>query len=196
MAYNAGRVGKDIESLIFDLFLLKEVGSEKLLENSGLIAKAGEVIVSVGESAGALEAIAGLTAAGNAAWNGSNLGKDLNDLVQAIKNNQTPEGSTDSSKDFYEQTKNLPTNERVAAYKEKASEVAAENGWVKDSNMSKRSGHTVYRDTKTGEYYSLDTQHGTFEHISSRGKHIEEVDFELNIVSGADKTGQHDFNIR
>ncbi|MCB5540311.1 colicin E3/pyocin S6 family cytotoxin [[Ruminococcus] lactaris] len=50
----------------------------------------------------------------------------------------------------------------------------------------------MYKDTKTGEYYSVDTQHGRFEHLNKRGQHLGEVDFDFNPTKEMDTSGRHD----
>lgn len=179
VAYNAGRVGKDIESLIFDLFLLKEVGSEKLLENPGLIAKAGEVLVAISESSGALEAVVGLAAAGNAVWNSSNLGNDLNDLVNAIKGDDY----TSHNVPNYVNENRVPTDKET---------VLAGNEY-KRTNITNK-GARVYE--KDGMYYCRDTFHtGESAHLEvfdRFGNHVGEANpVTGEIISGTADAAKH-----
>ena len=65
-------------------------------------------------------------------------------------------------------------------------------GVFRGDQLTKANSRDVYIDPKTKDLYDLDTQHGTFEHCNKRGKHLEEVDFELNHTKDADKSGNHD----
>ena len=103
--------------------------------------------------------------------------------------------SEENLDDFEESLNKLPANERVAKVKEKAQKVAKEKGLVKDAKLSRINGRDIYRDPKSGDYYSVDTQHGRFEHLNKRGKHLGEVDFEFNNTKPADISGGHDINI-
>lgn len=82
------------------------------------------------------------------------------------------------------------------AVKEKARQVAEKNGLVKDSRATKMNGRDIYKDPKTGEYYSVDTQHGRFEYLNKKGKHLGEVDFNFNLTKPADSSGGHNINIK
>jgi len=104
--------------------------------------------------------------------------------------------SIETTAGFEKRISKLPPNERVAAVKEKAKEVAKDNGLVKDSNASKKTGRDVYKDPQTGDLYSVDTQHGRFEHLNKKGKHLGEVDFDFNTTKPADTSGRHDINIK
>jgi len=66
----------------------------------------------------------------------------------------------------------LPLGKRVATVSSKAEEVAKNAGLVKDSKLSKINGRDMYKDPKTGDLYSVDTQHGRFEKTNSKGKHL------------------------
>ena len=89
---------------------------------------------------------------------------------ESSKGNGVEESAREeSAADFEKRISNLSSEERVAAVKEKARNVAREKGLVKDSKLSKLNGRDIYKDTKTGEYYSVDTQHGRFEHLNKRG---------------------------
>jgi len=54
----------------------------------------------------------------------------------------------------------------------------------------------VYKDPQTGDLYSVDPQHGRFEHLNKKGKHLGEVDFDFNTTKPADTSGRHDINIK
>ena len=57
-------------------------------------------------------------------------------------------------------------------------------------------GRDIYKDPKTGEYYSVDTQHGRFEHLDKRGNHLGEVNFDFNGTKSADISGGHNINVK
>ena len=93
---------------------------------------------------------------------------------------------------MYEATKNMPTEERVAIYKQEGRAVAEKHGFEKNNRLTKLNKRDVYVNEKTGDLYALDTQHGTFEHCNKKGRHIEEVDFELKQTKKGDRSGGHD----
>jgi hypothetical protein len=90
----------------------------------------------------------------------------------------------------------LPAGERVATVKTKAAKVAEQNGWEKDSKLSKLNKRDIYKDVKTRDTYSVDTQHGRFEKCNSKGKHQGEFDIDLNQTKPADKSGDHDIKVK
>lgn len=98
---------------------------------------------------------------------------------------------------FEKSLANLPPGERVANIKQAAPKVAAENGMVKDSQLTKKNGgRDVYRG-QDGNLYALDTQHGRFEVVSPKGKHLGEVDFSMQkIPNSIDKSGGHDLKVK
>ena len=90
----------------------------------------------------------------------------------------------------------LPANIRVATIIEKANEIAKMRGLVKDNKLSKINKRIVYKDKNTGDFYSLDTQHGRFEHLNKGGKHLGEVNFNFEPTKNADNSGKHDIKIK
>lgn len=98
--------------------------------------------------------------------------------------------------EFEKSLSNLSPRERVAVVKESAPKIAAENGMIKDNQLTKRNNRDVYRG-KDGNFYALDTQHGRFEVVSSKGKHLGEVDFSMQkIPNSLDKSGGHDLKVK
>ncbi|MDN0109468.1 VENN motif pre-toxin domain-containing protein, partial [Yersinia mollaretii] len=89
----------------------------------------------------------------------------------------------------------IPPGERVAIIKQTAPKVAAEYGMVKDNQLTKNNGRDVYRG-QDGNLYALDTQHGRFEVVSSKGKHLGEVDFSMQIRKPADTSGSHNLKVK
>jgi hypothetical protein len=100
-----------------------------------------------------------------------------------------------SAKDFEKSLVKLSPAERVATVRSKAQEVANNAGLVKDSKLSKINGRDVYKDPKTGDLYSVDTQHGRFEKSNSQGKHLGEVDFDFKSTKPADTSGSHNLKV-
>ena len=98
-------------------------------------------------------------------------------------------------KKFYEEIKNLPAGERVAKIMEMAEKVAQSKGFVADRQVSALNNRTIYADPATGDFYSLDTQHGTFEHCGPGGAHIEELNFGFERTAGRDTQGFHDIRV-
>lgn len=90
----------------------------------------------------------------------------------------------------------LPPGERVAIVKEIANKVIVEQGMVKDNKLTKQKNRDVYRGVD-GNLYALDTQHGRFEAVSPKGKHLGEVDFSMQkIPNSTDKSGGHDLKAK
>ncbi|WP_240151808.1 colicin E3/pyocin S6 family cytotoxin [Erwinia amylovora] len=90
----------------------------------------------------------------------------------------------------------LPPGERVAIIKQTAPKVAAEHGMVKDNQLTKKNGgRDVYRG-QDGNLYALDTQHGRFEVVSPKGKHLGEVDFSMQVRKPADTSGGHNLKVK
>ncbi|NMD72720.1 hypothetical protein HHO41_21060 [Bacillus sp. DNRA2] len=126
---------------------------------------------------------------------------DDNGLLTQIKTNVDEiygngKGTGKSAKDFEKSLVKLPPAERVAAVRTKVQEVAKNNGLIKDSKLSKINGRDVYKDPKTGDLYSVDTQHGRFEKTNSKGKHQGEVDFDFKPTKPADVSGGHNLKIK
>ncbi|WP_053446197.1 colicin E3/pyocin S6 family cytotoxin [Bacillus toyonensis] len=86
-------------------------------------------------------------------------------------------------------------NEKAAEIKIASKGIAEQNGWKKDSKMSRVNKRDVYVDSKSNNLYALDTQHGRFEVLNKKGKHQGEVDFNLNSTKPADKSGGHDLKL-
>ncbi|WP_167817551.1 hemagglutinin repeat-containing protein [Citrobacter tructae] len=90
----------------------------------------------------------------------------------------------------------LPPGERVAIVKETVNKVVLEQGMVKDNKLTKLNNRDVYRGAD-GNLYALDTQHGRFEAVSPKGKHLGEVDFSMQkIPNSLDKSGGHDLKVK
>lgn len=90
----------------------------------------------------------------------------------------------------------LPPGERVAIVKETVNKVVFEQGMVKDNKLTKLNNRDVYRGAD-GNLYALDTQHGRFEAVSPKGKHLGEVDFSMQkIPNSIDKSGGHDLKVK
>ncbi|EMJ6305635.1 hypothetical protein RJO12_001319 [Enterobacter hormaechei] len=90
----------------------------------------------------------------------------------------------------------LPPGERVAIVKETVNKVIVEQGMVKDNRLTKLNNRDVYRGVD-GNLYALDTQHGRFEAVSLKGKHLGEVDFSMQkIPNSIDKSGGHDLKVK
>ncbi|HEM6741957.1 TPA: hypothetical protein U2I27_002196 [Citrobacter farmeri] len=90
----------------------------------------------------------------------------------------------------------LPPGERVAIVKETVNKDIVEQGMVKDNRLTKLNNRDVYRGVD-GNLYALDTQHGRFEAVSPKGKHLGEVDFSMQkIPNSIDKSGGHDLKVK
>ncbi|WP_155520453.1 colicin E3/pyocin S6 family cytotoxin [Pseudomonas amygdali] len=80
--------------------------------------------------------------------------------------------------------------------KETANNFSAACGFTNDGKLSKLNGRDVYKG-QDGNLYALDTQHGRFEVVSSKnGKHMDEVDFNLQKTKPSDKSGGHDLRLK
>ncbi|MDN0092664.1 colicin E3/pyocin S6 family cytotoxin, partial [Yersinia ruckeri] len=121
-------------------------------------------------------------------------GKKVPDLVKAVDPNiKIAMGTTVG--DFEKNLAFLSPRERVAMVKETAPQVAAANGMVKDNKLTKLNNRDVYRGLD-GNLYALDTQHGRFEVVSSKGKHLGEVDFSMQVRKPADPSGGHNLKVK
>src|SRR5690606_38700056 len=98
--------------------------------------------------------------------------------------------------EFEKKIAHLPTAERIAIIKQEAQKIARNNGWERDSKLSRINNREIYYDSKTKKYYALDTRHGRFEVLDKKGKHQGEVDFNLNPTKPADKSRRHDIRVR
>ena len=105
-------------------------------------------------------------------------------------------GMGESVADFEKRISKLSPSERVAAVKERAMQVAKENGLIKDSKLSRINQRDIYKNPVTGEYYSLDTQHGRFEYINKKRRHLGEVDFDFNFTKPSDPSGRHNIKVK
>ena len=86
---------------------------------------------------------------------------------------------------FEQRIAHLPANERVPAVYEAAERQANSFGYVRDQRVSALNDRRIYRDPTTGHYYSVDTQHGRFEHCDPRGTHIIERKLDGTPVPGS-----------
>lgn len=119
--------------------------------------------------------------------------KRADDLVTVIKVGGEAVKNID---DFYRKANKLDIGERIALYKETASEFAKQNDLVLNKNlMNKNKGRTIYTDSN-GLNYSLDTQHGRFEVLNKKGKHQGEIDFGSRVTKKADTSGKHDLIVK
>jgi hypothetical protein len=76
---------------------------------------------------------------------------------------------------FENRISQLPANQRVPEVIAEAERQAAHLGYARDRRVSAINNRDVFRDPSSGHYYSVDTQHGRFEHCDARGTHLEEV---------------------
>ncbi|MGF6902139.1 filamentous hemagglutinin, partial [Paraburkholderia sp. GAS348] len=92
---------------------------------------------------------------------------------------------------------NLPPGERVAQVKQTAQAVATDNGWTKDSQLSRINGRDVYR-ADDGTLYAVDSQHGRLEQVNGKtGAHMGEVSMlDLQLTKPADTSGRHDLKLK
>jgi RHS repeat-associated protein len=96
--------------------------------------------------------------------------------------------------EFYKKVKHLSAEERIAEYKSAGKRVADGNAWKKNDALTKKNGRDIYED-KDGDFFALDTQHGSFEVLDKKGKHQGEINFEGTKIDGADKTGKHNIKL-
>ncbi|PGE36989.1 S-layer protein [Bacillus toyonensis] len=96
---------------------------------------------------------------------------------------------------FDQKIAKMNVNEKIALIKSTSMDIAKQNDWKKDSKLTRMNNRDVYFDSKTKNYYALDTQHGRFEVVNKKGKHQGEVDFNLNSTKPADNSGGHDLRM-
>jgi len=177
---------------------------------AGLSGKDAELIAASGQSVGEVHKEGFIDQAGDAYLNGAKTlldialgsggaiaGKAVGRIVQVNKNSDALIFSDQKSiKDFEKNLIRLPVGERVAMIKQTAAVVAAQAGMVKDSKLSRMNGRDVYK-SKSGDLFSLDSQHGRFEVINPKnGKNLGEVDFSFASTKPADSSGGHDIRIK
>jgi filamentous hemagglutinin len=56
--------------------------------------------------------------------------------------------------------------------------------FYKKRTLNKKNGRDVYTDSK-GNHWSVDTQHGRFEKLDSKGRHLGEYDVDLNPIDNS-----------
>ena len=89
----------------------------------------------------------------------------------------------------------LSPGERVATLKVFADSKASKIGWQKNKVLGTKNGNRDIYTDKDGEHWSLDTQHGHFEKLNKRGKHLGAFDLRGSQVKPPDATGRHDIFI-
>ncbi|WP_052687191.1 hemagglutinin repeat-containing protein [Enterobacter hormaechei] len=160
-----------------------------LMRSETWSAVADTVKEAAGENQAALEATGGLLA--GIILPGKklpNAGKLVDPTVKIATGNTVGAFEASLSK--------LPPGERVAIVKETVNKVIVEQGMVKDNRLTKLNNRDVYRGVD-GNLYALDTQHGRFEAVSLKGKHLGEVDFSMQkIPNSIDKSGGHDLKVK
>jgi RHS repeat-associated protein len=156
------------------------------------VLRGGSLVLS-GEIAGALSG--SLEFAGGVAF-GSNTLSNFEKDINIIKESNTSKGDIETTSQFENRISRLSPEERVAAVKEKARQVAQDNGLIKDSKLSRINDRNIYRNPNTGDYYSVDTQHGRFEYLDKRGRHKGEMNFDFNVTKPADITGGHNITVK
>ena len=98
--------------------------------------------------------------------------------------------------DFERSLVSLTPSERVAKVLEQSRKIAQERGWIKTDLASRNGGREIYFDKNLKKYYAVDTQHGRFELLNKRGKHLGELKMDLSFVKNSiDKSGGHDIFI-
>ncbi len=100
-----------------------------------------------------------------------------------------------SVRGFEREISRLRPGERVAVANQMAQSRARIHGWRRDNRVSRLNNRTVYRDPNSRDYYSVDTQHGRFEHCNRHGVHQGEVDMDLYPTAPADPAGGHDLDV-
>ena len=124
-----------------------------------------------------------------------NLREKAESVNSEIDKTLNPAGSFDVDT-FEKKISTMSPGERVAAVSEEAEARAASKGYVRDTRLSALNGRDVYVDPASGDIYSVDTQHGRFEHCNARGTHQGEVNFNFESTKEADKSGLHDVRTR
>jgi len=149
--------------------------SEQIMAKYGLDQTQADIIAGV-----ALSALGGVSKAGK--------------LPSINSNAKIATGQTVGH--FEKSLSGLPPGECVAVIKQTAPQVAAANGMIKDNQLTKKNGgRDVYRG-QDGNLYALDTQHGRFEVVSPKGKHLGEVDFSMQVRKPAAPSRGHNMKVK
>ncbi|MCW5284257.1 hypothetical protein D5043_08225 [Verminephrobacter eiseniae] len=108
--------------------------------------------------------------------------------IKAYREAAEPKGA---ARAFHASLRNLHHNERIARIRSKLAEVAKNNGWKKNSRLSRMNKRDVY-DAPDGIKYSVDTYHGTFEKIDRHGNHMGEYNIDMELIPHSlDRSGRH-----
>ena len=146
---------------------------------------------------------------------GRNVAKHADDIAEAAataarKVEKTTDAATDvagattkllpngqSLSEFEKSLSRLPAGERVAEVKTVSKQVAQQNGWQKNNQLTtKNGGRDIYTDSK-GNHYALDTQHGNWEMLNKQGKHQGVMNFDGSIKPNSkDLSGGHDIRVK
>jgi hypothetical protein len=177
----------------------QQLASDKLQKLAKYIARLQKIITAERPTAAALGAAPiienALEKAGPAE---RTLARRAETASQATRTAEhSPQGLVQQSRaaEFEKKIFRMPPGERVAAIRIEAEAVAKSRGLEFEEFVSKRNKRIVYRDPSTKNLYSVDTQHGRFEMLNRKGKHLGEVNFDFNLTKGPDKSGMHDLEI-
>ena len=189
---------RDASNLMKFIGILETIGGIAaigggIFGGSAAAVTTGGLAIPVAISTSGEAVLAGVALTMNGATTYSRADQSLDEAKEKLDNLKN---KNESTSDFEKRISKLSPEERVAAVKEKARQVAQDNGLIKDSKLSRLNGRDVYKDPISGEYYSLDTQHGRFEHLNKKGKHLGEVDFDFNLTKPADSSGGHNIKIQ
>ncbi|OCG41482.1 hypothetical protein A9G25_06235 [Gilliamella sp. Bif1-4] len=99
--------------------------------------------------------------------------------------------------EFEKSLARLPPGERVALIKKTINSFVKDNGWTKDTKLSKMNNRDVYKG-KDGYLYAVDSQHGRFEKINPKnGQHLGEYNLGGGFIEGSiDKSGGHNLKVK
>jgi hypothetical protein len=90
----------------------------------------------------------------------------------------------------------MPAGVRVAEINRIAPKRAEHFGFKYNEAISKLNRRMIFNNKDASLYYSVDTQHGTFEVCDRAGRHQREMNFDGAEVSGPDPKGEHDIKVK
>ena len=117
---------------------------------------------------------------------------DTNAWVDSFGLNAKPE----TAKEWEHRFSKMNPDERYNAALGKLRKVARKNGWTKDPILTKKNKRETFKDDK-GRIFACDTQHGRFEYLDSRGKHLGEYNIDGKSIDGKiDRTKGHNIYMK
>ena len=155
--YELGQITTDLAGIYIDISLLKGAGAAA--KSPIIIAKAGDVLVFVGEFAGSIKAVFGVASVADAGKNAFRLIDDVNSIINSVERNR--EESLDSSELVFgsdtKSTQKLHSQMQQRGWTEETVKKTVDNPYTTRKSVNKSTGNsaTVFY-TEQGSYVIVD----------------------------------------